>query len=260
MTATMIGPSIGWPGDAGAAIPHQDPSAARRCILLVDDDPDVVEVITGYLHRADYTSIVASDGPTGMALFRRMRPDLIVLDVGLPGLDGIRFCEQVRAETTTPVIMLTGRAEEEDRLRGLIAGADDYLTKPFSGRELVLRIHAVLRRTQVVPAPQRPAPELSAGDLVVNESSRVVSKNGRPLTLTNREFDLFVFLLRNPNQVFGKDELMSEVWNYDFGDASTVTVHMRRLREKIEDDPSRPKILVTVWGVGYRFDPPDAAR
>nr|WP_221316381.1 response regulator transcription factor [Saccharopolyspora gloriosae] len=239
---------------------HDDPTAARRCILLVDDDPDVVEVITGYLHRADYTSIVASDGPTGMELFHRARPDLIVLDVGLPGLDGIRFCERVRAETSTPVIMLTGRAEEEDRLRGLIAGADDYLTKPFSGRELVLRIRAVLRRTEAASAPAPAAPELTAGDLVVNESSRVVTKGGRPLTLTNREFDLLVFLLRNPGRVLRRDELMREVWDYDFGGASTVTVHMRRLREKIEDDPSDPAMLMTVWGVGYRFDPPGAAR
>ncbi|MCX2730117.1 response regulator transcription factor [Saccharopolyspora sp. NFXS83] len=242
---------------------HDAPTAARRCILLVDDDPDVVEVITGYLHRADYTSIVASDGPTGMALFHRARPDLIVLDVGLPGLDGIRFCEQVRAATSTPVIMLTGRAEEEDRLLGLIAGADDYLTKPFSGRELVLRIRAVLRRTEAssAPAPVAPvAPGLTAGDLVVNESSRVVSKHGRPLTLTNREFDLLVFLLRNPGRVLRRDELMREVWDYDFGDASTVTVHMRRLREKIENDPSHPAMLMTVWGVGYRFDPPGTAR
>jgi DNA-binding response OmpR family regulator len=152
--------------------------------------------------------------------------------------------------------MLTSLGAEEDRLLGLEVGADDYLTKPFSPRELVLRVRSVLRRTNAMP-PAGPADRLlGAGDLVVDQAARVVTKGGRELTLKNKEFELLVFLLTHPCRVFRRDELMRAVWSYDFGDASTVTVHVRRLREKIEDDPARPKLLTTVWGVGYRFDPP----
>lgn len=222
---------------------------------MVEDDPTVAEVITGYLHRADYTPIVAPDGRTGLELARVLGPSLIVLDVTLPELDGIRFCREVRATSQVPVIMLTALGAEEDRLRGLEAGADDYLTKPFSPRELMLRIRAVLRRTTAMPPPPVSG-LLSAGDLVVDQTSHVVSRGGRELTLTNREFELLVFLMNNPGRVFRRDELMRGVWAHDIGDRTTVTVHMRRLREKIENDPSHPKILLTVWGVGYRFDPP----
>lgn len=242
------------PPDAGSTAQHRSP-ARRRRILVVEDDPTVAEVVTGYLHRADYTAVVASDGRTGLELARAMTPDLVILDVMLPGLDGIRFCRELRVRSQVPVIMLTALGAEEDRLRGLEVGADDYLTKPFSPRELVLRVQSVLRRTTAMPPP--PAGGLLvAGDLVVDQNSHLVSKGERQLTLTNKEFELLVFLLKNPGRVFRRDELMRGIWSHDFGDASTVTVHVRRLREKIEDDPSHPNILVTVWGVGYRFDPP----
>ncbi len=230
------------------------PSAARR-ILVVEDDPTVAEVLTGYLHRADFTAIVAADGRTGLDLARTVAPALIVLDVSLPELDGVNLCRQLRAGSRVPVIMLTAFGEEEDRLRGLEAGADDYVTKPFSPRELILRIEAVLRRA----APQQPAPGpglLAAGELELNPAARTVSRSGRPLTLTNREFELLAFLMSHPGRVFRREELMRAVWEHDVGDRTTITVHIRRLREKIEPDPARPSMLVTVWGVGYRFDPP----
>jgi DNA-binding response OmpR family regulator len=232
------------------------PQRGQR-ILVVEDDPTVAQVITGYLGQAGFFPVAASDGVTGLELASQVLPALVVLDVMLPGLDGIRFCRELRARSQVPVIMLTSLGDEEDRLRGLEVGADDYLTKPFSPRELVLRVQSVLRRTNAMP-PDSSGGVLRTGDLVVDQVARVVTKSGRQLTLKNKEFELLVFMLTHPGRVFRRDELMRAVWSHDFGDASTVTVHVRRLREKIEDDPSRPKLLMTVWGVGYRFDPPGA--
>ncbi|GAA4826740.1 response regulator transcription factor [Saccharopolyspora rosea] len=240
--------------------PHHPPQGdgpnERPCrILVVEDDPTVAQAITGYLQRGGYLPVHAPDGSMGLELARRMAPDLVVLDVMLPGMDGIQVCRQLREVSQVPVIMVTSMGEEEDRLRGLEVGADDYIVKPFSPRELVMRVRNVLRRTMAMP----PAPSdgvLRAGDVVVDRAARVVSKAGRPLTLTNKEFDLLVFLMTNPGRVFRRDELMREIWAHDIGDQSTVTVHVRRLREKIEDDPSRPAMVMTVWGVGYRFDLP----
>ncbi|MFR9727746.1 response regulator transcription factor [Saccharopolyspora sp. MS10] len=236
----------------------QDRAATSPRILVVEDDPTVSQVITDYLHRAGYGAVVAADGAIGLELARQMRPDLVVLDVMLPGLDGFRFCQQLRLHSEIPVIMLTSLGAEEDRLRGLEVGADDYLTKPFSPRELVMRVRSVLRRTSAMP-PAWASGTRRAGDLVVDQEARTASKAGRKLTTTNKEFELLLFFLDNPGRVFRRDELMRQVWEHDFGDASTVTVHVRRLREKIEDDPSSPTMLVTVWGVGYRFDPPERA-
>ncbi|WP_433870148.1 response regulator transcription factor [Saccharopolyspora sp. CA-218241] len=234
-------------------------SRAARRVLVVEDDHAVAQVISDYLHRAGYGAVVVSDGAVGLELARQTAPDLVILDVVLPGLNGIQVLGQLRASSQTPVIMLTSKNTEEDRLRGLEVGADDYVTKPFSPRELVMRVQAVLRRTTAPP----PAPVdrvRRAGSLAVDETARVVTKAGRTLTMTNKEFELLVFLLDHPGRVFRRDELLREVWSYDFGDASTVTVHVRRLRSKIEDDPARPAMLVTVWGVGYRFDPPGPQR
>lgn len=239
-----------------AADPRSQQNGLR--VLVVEDDPTVAHVINGYLARAGFHPVVASDGVTGLELASQTTPDLIVLDVVLPGLDGIRLCRELRVRSQVPVIMLTSLSDEEDRLRGLEVGADDYLTKPFSPRELVLRVRSVLRRTNAMP-PDSSGSVLRAGDLVVDEAARVVTKGGRELTLKNKEFELLAFLLANPGRVFRRDELMRAVWSHDFGDASTVTVHVRRLREKIEHDPSHPKLLMTVWGVGYRFDPPGPA-
>ncbi|MEU6264548.1 response regulator transcription factor [Saccharopolyspora shandongensis] len=224
-------------------------------ILVVEDDPTVAQVVTGYLRRSGYTPVHASDGTMGLELARQMSPDLVVLDVMLPGLDGIQVLRELRASNQVPVIMLTSLGEEEHRLRGLESGADDYLTKPFSPRELVLRVQSVLRRTSAMP-PARVDGVLRVGDLLVDRTARVVSKAGRELTMPIKEFELLVFMIRNAGRVVRRDELMREVWAHNFGDASTVTVHVRRLREKIEDDPSRPALLKTVWGVGYRLDLP----
>jgi two-component system response regulator ResD len=221
-------------------------------VLVVDDDPTVAEVVAGYLDRAGFTVDLAADGPTAVARAAAVRPDLVVLDLMLPGLDGLEVCRRIRERGPLPVIMLTARGDEDDRILGLEVGADDYVTKPFSPRELVLRVESVLRRA----APPDAGPWLRAGVLALDPSARRATRDGAELALTIREFDLLAFFLRHPGRVVGREELMHRVWGWEFGDLSTVTVHVRRLREKVEDDPARPRLISTVWGVGYRFDPP----
>ncbi|WP_413230067.1 response regulator transcription factor [Kitasatospora herbaricolor] len=240
--------------------PATAPAPASR-ILVVDDDPTVAEVVTGYLLRAGYRVDRAADGHEALARAAATRPDLVVLDLMLPGLDGLEVCRRLRAGEggdRLPVVMLTAKGEESDRILGLELGADDYVTKPFSPRELVLRVQSVLRRSAAAgPAaarPDRPA-RLTAGDLTLDPAARRAFRAGRELALTLREFDLLAFLLRHPGAAFGREELMQRVWGWEFGDLSTVTVHVRRLREKVEDDPAAPALITTVWGVGYRFDP-----
>ncbi|MCX5205412.1 response regulator transcription factor [Streptomyces sp. NBC_00237] len=222
-------------------------------VLVVDDDPTVSEVVTGYLERAGFAVERAADGPGALASAERHRPDLVVLDLMLPGMDGLQVCRELRARGPVPVIMLTARSGEEDRILGLEVGADDYVTKPFSPRELVLRVTSVLRRAARTPPP---GPALRAAGLEVDPTARRAVKDGRELGLTLREFDLLAHFLRHPGQVCGRELLMREVWGWEFGDLSTVTVHVRRLRSKIEEDPARPRLIQTVWGAGYRFDPP----
>jgi DNA-binding response OmpR family regulator len=219
-------------------------------ILVVDDDPTVAEVVAGYLDRAGYTVDRADDGPTALTRAAAHRPDLVVLDLMLPGMDGLEVCRRIRGRGPVPVIMLTARGDEEDRILGLEVGADDYVTKPFSPRELVLRVESVLRRSRPATGSR-----LGAAGLTVEPEARRATKNGTELALTLREFDLLSFFLRHPGRAFGREDLMREVWGWDFGDLSTVTVHIRRLRGKVEDDPARPRLIQTVWGVGYRFDP-----
>lgn len=221
-------------------------------ILVVDDDPTVAEVVAGYLDRAGYAVDRADDGPTALTRAAAHRPDLVVLDLMLPGMDGLEVCRRIRGQGPVPVIMLTARGDEDDRILGLEVGADDYVTKPFSPRELVLRVESVLRRSRPAPTEQH---RLGAAGLTVDPAARRAAKNGTELALTLREFDLLSFFLRHPGQAFGREDLMREVWGWDFGDLSTVTVHVRRLRGKVEDDPARPRLIRTVWGVGYRFDP-----
>ncbi|MFG3106312.1 response regulator transcription factor [Streptomyces tendae] len=236
---------------AGAATAAPAPAPAPARILVVDDDPTVAEVVAGYLDRAGYRVDRAGDGPAALARAAAYRPDLVVLDLMLPGMDGLEVCRRLRGRGPVPVIMLTARGDEDDRVLGLEVGADDYVTKPFSPRELVLRVESVLRRTRPAPAPRPP----SAAGLTADPAARRATKGGVELALTLREFDLLVFFLRNPGRAFAREELMREVWGWDFGDLSTVTVHVRRLRGKVEDDPARPRLIQTVWGVGYRFDP-----
>lgn len=227
-------------------------------VLVVDDDPTVSEVVAGYLSRAGFAVDVAADGLTAVARAAARPPDLVVLDLMLPGMDGLEVCRRVREDGPLPVIMLTARGDEEDRVLGLEVGADDYVTKPFSPRELVLRVESVLRRagTLAVTRTEPARPWLRSGPLALDPTARRATKDDAELALTVREFDLLEFFLRNPGRATSREELMRRVWGWEFGDLSTVTVHVRRLREKVEDDPARPRLISTVWGVGYRFDPP----
>ncbi len=224
-----------------------------RTILVVDDDPTVSDVVRRYLERAGYEVRLASDGPSALAQFAKDQPDLVVLDLMLPGIDGLEVCRRLRTSADgVPIVMLTALGEEADRVLGLQLGADDYVTKPFSPRELVLRVQSVLRRSVARPAavPDR----LVDGGLEVDSARRIARLDGRELALTVREFDLLAFLMRNPGRAFRRGELLEDVWGWTFGDQSTVTVHVRRLREKIERDPATPRRIVTVWGVGYRYE------
>jgi DNA-binding response OmpR family regulator len=220
-------------------------------VLVVDDEPIVREVVARYLRRDGFRTLEAGDGLEARELVERDEPSLVVLDVMLPGMDGLALCRWIRARSDLPVILLTARGEEADRIVGLELGADDYITKPFSPRELAARVRTVLRRAQ----PTTPRDErLEFDGLVLDAATRDVRRNGELLRLTAKEFDLLWFLASHPRRVFSRDQLMIRVWGYETAlDTGTVTVHMRRLREKIEDDPSRPRLLETVWGVGYRF-------
>jgi DNA-binding response OmpR family regulator len=222
-------------------------------VLVVDDDETVRDVVRRYLERDGHEVVVAGDGETALQLVAKQLPDLIVLDLMLPGIDGLEVCRRLRQRHSVPVVMLTALGEEEDRVVGLQLGADDYVTKPFSPRELALRVGSVLRRAKGTPA-QPSMGELADGRLRLDTVARSATLDGAPLALTTREFDLLVFFMVNPGQAFSRPQLLERVWGWDFGDQSTVTVHVRRLREKIEEDPANPKRIVTVWGVGYRFD------
>jgi DNA-binding response OmpR family regulator len=223
----------------------------RGSVLVVDDEPTIGEVVSAYLRRAGYDTRVASDGHAALEAVAERAPDLIVLDIMLPGVDGLEVMRRVRGNSA--VILLTARGEESARITGLRLGADDYVVKPFSPAELVARVDAVLRRVDTVRAQE---PRLAFDDLEIDPSSREVRRAGELITLTQREFDLLLFLARHPGRVFTRDELMDHVWQYAFyTDTSTVTVHIRRLRTKLEADPEKPRWIETVWGVGYRFAP-----
>jgi DNA-binding response OmpR family regulator len=239
-------------------------------VLVVDDDPTVSDVVRRYLERAGFEVVLAGDGRTALERFAAESPDLVILDLMLPSSDrpddrgartahvGLEVCRQLRARPDgVPIVMLTALGEEADRVLGLQLGADDYVTKPFSPRELVLRVQSVLRRagTPTPAAGQEADTETFVdGDLVVDAARRLATRGGVELALTVREFDLLLFLLRNPGRVVRRAELLKSVWGWTFGDQSTVTVHVRRLREKVEDDPANPQRIVTVWGVGYRYE------
>ena len=222
-------------------------------ILVVDDEPTIREIVVSYLERDGFKTLEAADGNRARELLETDPPDLVVLDVMLPGTDGLELCRWIRSRSRLPVIMLTARGEESDRIVGLELGADDYVTKPFSPRELAARVRTVLRRAETDVVAQE---SLSYDGLVVDSATREVTRDGNPLRLTAREFDLLWFLASHPRRVFSRENLMRRVWGYSAAlDTGTVTVHMRRLREKIEHDPSHPRHLETVWGVGYRFAP-----
>lgn len=220
-------------------------------VLLAEDDASVAEVIVDYLRRDGMAVTTTDNGARAWDLLQQHTYALLLLDRMLPGIDGIELCRRVRRDFDLPVVMVTALGQEEDRIAGLEVGADDYVTKPFSPRELSLRVQSVLRRS--VPTDRAPG-VLSAAGLSVDEATHTTTRGDEPLALTLREFDLLSFFLRNPKRAFTRQELMERVWGWNFGDLSTVTVHVRRLRGKIEDDPAMPRLLLTVWGVGYLFE------
>ena len=222
-------------------------------VLVVDDDQTVREVVVSYLRAAGHDVPEAADGEAGLAAMDDEPADLVILDVMMPGMDGLEVCRRLRADSDVPVVLLTALGGEQDRVLGLELGADDYLTKPFSPRELVLRVDSILRRTLERKAPPEVA-VVQDGDLVVDRARREVTLAGEKLALTAREFELLGYLMSHPNQAYSRDELLAEVWGWTIGDQSTVTVHVRRLREKVEVDPTKPERLLTVWGVGYRWE------
>jgi DNA-binding response OmpR family regulator len=223
-------------------------------VLVVEDDRTVSGVVEAYLLKAGLEPRVVADGAVAAGVWQQWRPDLVVLDLMLPGLPGLDLLRRMRADAdATPVVVLSARGDEEDRIVGLEVGADDYLTKPFSPRELVLRIQGLLRRDEQTKGANLLPRKVVRGALVVDTAARVATLDGMPVGLTPREFDLLAFLVAHPGEAFGKRDLLRRVWGWDFGDDSTVMVHVRRLREKVEADPSDPRLILTVRGLGYRF-------
>ena len=223
-------------------------------ILIVEDEPSIAEVVGLYLRRAGFAVQTEPDGDQALKRLERHLPDLLVLDVMLPGTDGFSILRWLRDRSDVPVIFITARREEVERIAGLELGADDYVVKPFSPQELVSRVRAVLRRTG--REPEKAESPVTHGDLSIDPQARLVTVAGRQVSLTSREFDLLWLLARHPRQVFSRDQLLEKVWGVtEYIDPGTVTVHLRRLREKIEQDPSQPVRLLTVWGVGYKFEP-----
>jgi DNA-binding response OmpR family regulator len=227
--------------------------SAMPTVLVVDDEPIVRDVVVRYLQRDGYDTLEAGDGDAARAIIESGKADLVVLDLMLPGTDGLTLTRWIREGSDLPVIMLTARGEAADRIVGLELGADDYVTKPFSPRELAIRVRNVLKRAESpVPAPDR----LEFDGLTIDGRTREVHVNGKPVKLTAKEFDLLYFLASNPREVFSRKQLMDRVWGYEAAlDTGTVTVHIRRLRSKVEPDPSMPVHIETLWGVGYRFVP-----
>ncbi|MGP4081263.1 response regulator transcription factor [Pseudalkalibacillus sp. R45] len=226
-------------------------------ILVVDDEKNILDVSKRYLERDGYTVLTAEDGIEALRKWRTEQPDLIVLDLMMPEKDGWKVCEEIRMDDDVPIIMLTARGEEMDRILGLTIGADDYMTKPFSPKELVLRIKSIFHRMKIGEnRSQSDNPKsLMYGSLQIEPSKRLVLVNGEEINLTVKEFELLWMLSSHPNQVFSRTQILNKIWEIDFyGDTTTVTVHIRRIREKIEPKPSEPTYIKTVWGIGYKFE------
>jgi len=227
------------------------PRSPGRRILVVEDDATVREVVARYLERDGHQVTTLDRGAQAAAVVARLDPDLIILDLMLPDISGVEVCRELRRTSPVPIIMVTALGEEADRVLGLEVGADDYVTKPFSPRELALRVASVLRRAST---SAKPGPLVTDGDLVVDGPARTATWRGRVVPLTARELDLLAFLMTHPGQAFTREQLLDQVWGWSFGDHSTVTVHIKRLRRKVEVDPVQPTRIVTVWGTGYRYD------
>ena len=234
-----------------ATVTRQNRERADRRVLVVEDDPTVLEVTSTYLRAAGFIVNTAIDGFGALDAAERFHPDLIVLDRMLPGIDGAEVCRRIRSRGDVPIILLTAMGSPDERIAGLEAGADDYISKPFSPRELVLRVQSILRRSIGDLTPEA---TFTLGEFTLDASAHSIVRAGEQLALTAREFDLLAFLLKHPGQAFSREQLLKSVWGWEFGDLSTVTVTVRRLREKIETDPTHPTILATVWGVGYRLN------
>jgi len=225
-------------------------------ILVVEDEPSIAEVVGLYLQRAGYQVQTAADGKIATTMLEKGIPDLVILDLMLPEIDGLSLTRWLRDRSDVPIIMLTARREEIDRIAGLEMGADDYVVKPFSPQELVSRVRAVMRRLKREQAPAESERPLMFGDLVIDAPSRTVTLSGNDIPLTAKEFDLLYLLAQHPKQVYTREQLLERIWGgAEYIDPGTVTVHIRRVREKIESEPSNPARLVTVWGVGYKFEP-----
>jgi DNA-binding response OmpR family regulator len=229
----------------------------QRRVLIVDDETSLREVLGQYLRLEGFLMLEAGDGVEALQVAQRTPPDLIILDLMLPGIDGVEVCRRLREMTAAPILMLTARREEADKLEGFQAGADDYVTKPFSPREVVMRVRAIMRRLELTTVPAMALDGvLRIGALVISAQTRAVERDSQPVELTTKEFDLLYFLARRPRQVFTRQQLLDHVWDFTYyGDPSTVTVHIRRLREKVERDPANPSHIKTVWGIGYKFEP-----
>ena len=230
--------------------PPDRPLDGRR-VLVVDDDPTLLEIAAAYLTAAGGIVDTAADSVAALALAAAGQPDLVVLDRMIPGVDGLTVARRLRETSTVPIIMLTALGEPEHRIEGLEAGADDYLAKPFSPRELVLRAEALLRRANPAGVP---GGDVTLGRLRVDAERREITLDGAVLSLTTREHDLLAYLARRPGRTVSREQLLADVWGWTIGDVSTITVHVRRLREKIEADAGTPEIIATVWGVGYRLN------
>jgi DNA-binding response OmpR family regulator len=233
----------------------QEKNMPEKSILVVEDEPSIAEVVCLYLRQAGYQVQAIGDGRSALERLEKHIPDLVVMDLMLPGVDGLSLTRWLRERSDVPIIMLTSRREEMDRIAGLEMGADDYVVKPFSPQELVSRVRAVLRRsgTEKINESEK---AIDAGSLAIDPVSRTVLLNGTSIELTSKEFDMLYLFARHPRQVFSRDQLLERVWGIsEYIDPGTVTVHMRRIREKIEADPSKPSLLITVWGVGYKFEP-----
>jgi two-component system, OmpR family, response regulator ResD len=233
-------------------------SGEQGTILIIEDESNIVDLVRLYVEEAGFTLVAAGDGPSGLTTYEQIAPDLIILDLMLPGMDGHEVCKRIRARGHTPILMLTARRTEDDRVMGLDLGADDYLTKPFSPRELVSRVRAILRRTSLQATESEPA-RMEYPGLTIIPSARRVDVDGRAVELTAKEFDVLLTLARAPDQVMARETLLSKVWGFDYlGDSRTVDVHIGTLRKKIERDPAHPRFIKTVWTVGYKFDPSGA--
>ena len=229
--------------------------AAKQKILIVDDDANIAELISLYLTKECYETMIVNDGEEALSVFNTFQPNLILLDLMLPGIDGYQVCREIRAKSSTPIIMLSAKGEVFDKVLGLELGADDYIIKPFDSKELVARVKAVLRRYQPVKqeAPKSSAKIVEYPDLVINQTNYSVLYQGHPVDMPPKELELLYFLASSPNQVFTREQLLDHIWGYEYiGDTRTVDVHIKRLREKIKDHPSWS--LSTVWGIGYKFE------